>query len=213
MMSASDAALRELVSAIVAEDAASWRAALAATPELARAAFASGATRNNEEGWFLDEIRLWIYAGDTALHFAAAAFRVDAVRDLLSAGADVQARNRHGHTPLHSAASGRTGLDAMSRQAATIAALIEAGADPNSTDKRGVTPLHVAVRCRSAEAVRVLLEHGADASRKNGNGSTPMLLATRNTGRGGSGTPEAKARQAEIVRLLEDRMGAVRAAS
>jgi hypothetical protein len=31
----------------------------------------------------------------------------------------------------------------------------------------------------------------------------PMKLATHNTGRGGSGSPEAQAQQAEIVRLLE----------
>jgi hypothetical protein len=30
----------------------------------------------------------------------------------------------------------------------------------------------------------------------------PMLLATQNTGRGGSGSLEAKAQQQEIVRLL-----------
>jgi hypothetical protein len=30
-----------------------------------------------------------------------------------------------------------------------------------------------------------------------------MLLAARNTGRGGSGTPEAKAQQHEIVRHLK----------
>jgi hypothetical protein len=51
--------------------------------------------------------------------------------------------------------------------------------------------------------VGALLDGGADAQRKNGNGSTPMMLATRQTGRGGSGAPEAKAQQAEIVRLLE----------
>jgi hypothetical protein len=31
-----------------------------------------------------------------------------------------------------------------------------------------------------------------------------MQLATQNTGRGGSGSPEAKAQQAEIVRLLAE---------
>jgi hypothetical protein len=74
----------------------------------------------------------------------------------------------------------------------------------------GVTPLHRAVRTRSAAAVAALLEHGADARRKNKNGSTPMLLATQTTGRGGSGSPEAKAQQGEIVRLLEQH-GAKRA--
>jgi hypothetical protein len=31
-----------------------------------------------------------------------------------------------------------------------------------------------------------------------------MALATRTTGRGGSGSPEAKAEQTEIVRLLKE---------
>jgi hypothetical protein len=34
-----------------------------------------------------------------------------------------------------------------------------------------------------------------------------MKLATQNTGRGGSGSPESKAQQAEIVRLLEQHGG------
>jgi hypothetical protein len=63
--------------------------------------------------------------------------------------------------------------------------------------------LHRAVRTRCAAALKALLEGGADARARNGNGSTPMLLAARNTGRGGSGTPEAKAQQREIVRLLK----------
>jgi Ankyrin repeats (many copies) len=80
---------------------------------------------------------------------------------------------------------------------------IAAGADPNAVDKSGVTPLHRAVRTRCTAAVKVLLESGADIRRKNKNGSTPMQIATRTTGRGGSGSPEAKAQQAQIVRLLE----------
>ena len=88
-------------------------------------------------------------------------------------------------------------------QAAIIACLIAAGADPNAVDRSDVTPLHRAVRTRSAAAVGALLAGGADVLRRNGNGSTPMMLATRQTGRGGSGSAEAKAEQAEIIRLLE----------
>ena len=65
-----------------------------------------------------------------------------------------------------------------------------------------MAPLHRAVRTRCTGAVRALLEGGADARRENKNGSTPMKLATSTTGRGGSGSAEAKAQQAEIVRLL-----------
>ena len=72
-----------------------------------------------------------------------------------------------------------------------------------AVDKAGVTPLHRAVRTRCAAAVKALLEAGADPRRTNGSGSTPMLLATRNNGRGGRGSPEAKEQQEEILRLLE----------
>ena len=83
-----------------------------------------------------------------------------------------------------------------------MAALIEAGADPDAADARGVAPLHRAVRTRSAQAVAALLAGGADASLPNRSGSTPLKLAQQTTGRGGSGSPEAKAEQAEILRLL-----------
>jgi hypothetical protein len=33
-----------------------------------------------------------------------------------------------------------------------------------------------------------------------------MLLATQNTGRGGSGSPEAKAQQEQIVKLLQEHL-------
>jgi ankyrin repeat protein len=88
-------------------------------------------------------------------------------------------------------------------QAATVACLIAAGADPNALDKSGVAPLHRAVRTRCAAAVAALLKGGADPRRKNKNGSTPMLLASQNTGRGGSGSREAKSEQARIVELLQ----------
>ena len=80
--------------------------------------------------------------------------------------------------------------------------LVAAGADPNAVDQGGVTPLHRAVRNRCAAAVRALLDGGADARRKNKRGSTPMQLATQNTGRGGTGSPEAKACRAAFEKLL-----------
>ena len=54
------------------------------------------------------------------------------------------------------------------------------------------------------EQIKGLIDGGADPSAPNRSGSTPMLLATQNTGRGGSGSAEAKAQQQEILRLLEE---------
>lgn len=82
--------------------------------------------------------------------------------------------------------------------------LVEAGADPDATDKSGVTPLHRAVRTRSTGAVAALLAAGADPGRPNKTGSTPHDLAQWTTGRGGSGSPEARAEQRAIIRLLEE---------
>jgi ankyrin repeat protein len=49
-------------------------------------------------------------------------------------------------------------------------------------------------------AVRVLLEAGGDPTLKNkAAGSTAFHLAVQNTGRGGSGTDEARAAQREII--------------
>jgi hypothetical protein len=50
-----------------------------------------------------------------------------------------------------------------------------------------------------------LLAGGADRSRANNNGSKPLQLAKLTTGRGGTGSADAKAQQAEIVRLLSTR--------
>ena len=178
---------------------------LAGAPNLARAALAAGATRSAASENYLTDISHYVYAGDTALHVAAAAHRPAMARALIDLGADVAATNRRRATPLHYAADGTPGLASWrpEDQAATVALLIAAGADPDALDMNGVAPLHRAVRTRCASAVAALLEGGADARLANGQGSTPMMLAIRQTGRGGSGSAEAKAQQAEIVRLLE----------
>lgn len=191
--------------AIVADDVATASRLLAASADLASVCLVRGATRRAAVDFYLEEIQHYVYEGDAALHVAAAGYRHQIARKLLAAGADVRARNRRGGEPLHYAADGFPGSAAWNpnAQAATVTVLIEAGADPNATDKSGVTPLHRAVRTRCAAAVRALLDGGADADGKNRNGSTPMQLAIRNTGRGGSGSPTARAQQMEIVRLLE----------
>jgi hypothetical protein len=174
-------------------------------PTLARAVFFTGATRQSATHFFIREIGHYVYEGDTLLHVAAATYATSVARALVIAGADVRARNRRGAEPLHYAADGGPGRATWdpTAQAAIVTFLIESGADPNALDKSGVAALHRAVRCRCTGAVRALLEGGADPSLKNKHGSTPRDLASRTTGRGGSGSPEAKREQRKIQVLLE----------
>jgi hypothetical protein len=193
-----------LIRAIARGDEGVARTLLAATPELARLAASTGATRAAARPFFFKEIAHYLYEGDTALHMAAAGHRLDLVRELLRRGADPGARNRRGAQPLHYAADGGPGLPHWNPEAqrAVIEHLLAAGADPSATDDDQVTPLHRASRTRSAAAVRALLAGGAYRGARNKNGSTPVEVAARTTGRGGSGSPEAKAEQHEILRLL-----------
>ena len=167
---------------------------------LARTPAIAGATRNGTAQFFLPEIAHYIYAGDTPLHIAAAAFRRDVAKLLVAHGADCHARNRRGAQPLHYAADANRWSPAA--QSDVIGYLTSIGADANATDKSGVTPLHRAIRTRSLPAVQALLTAGADPNQRNDSGSTPLHLAVRTTGRGGSGTDLSREQQEGIVRLL-----------
>jgi len=193
-----------LMRGIVAGDIAAVARSLAASPALASASLRLGATRQTAQDYFFAEIAHYLYAGDTPLHAAAAAYRREIVRKLVALGGDVSARNRRGAQPLHYAVDGMPGSARWdpNAQRDTVVALLEAGADPNAVDRSGVTPLHRAVRNRCASAARALLEGGADVGRPNGSGSTPIQLANWTTGRSGSGSSIAKAEQKVIVRLL-----------
>jgi hypothetical protein len=109
-------------------------------PSLARQAVEVGATRKASTPYYFEEIRHYVYAGDTALHLAAAAYQRPIAQRLIAKGAQAGARNRRGAEPLHYAADGIPDSQAWNphAQAATIQYLIEAGADPNSADKSGV---------------------------------------------------------------------------
>jgi hypothetical protein len=205
-----DATLMRVARAIVSGDQARVLGLLAGSPELALACLAGGAIRHGAEEYFLDEIDHIVYAGDTALHIAAAAHEAGIARELVKAGASVAAANRRGAQPLHYAVDGIPGAARWNPDAQhdTVLCLLELGADPNAVDKNGTAPLHRAVRNRCAAAVEALLEMGADPHATNRSGSTAVQLAHWTTGRVGSGSAEARAQQEEILRLLQAAGGA-----
>lgn len=192
---------RSLFAAILDDDRAGVRELLKKNPALSIRAVETLA--RCEVG-----IAHWIYAGDTALHVAAAGYRVEIAKMLLADGADPTSAGNHRRSqPLHYAADGY--LDNpfwnADRQVETIRLLLQAGADIHAQDRNGATPLHRAVRTRCAAAVGCLLDAGGDATLENKPGSTPFHLAVQNTGRGGSGAEKAKTAQREIIRLFLER--------
>jgi ankyrin repeat protein len=154
----------------------------------------------------IDSIPHWLYAGDGPLHLAAAALQPGIVKALLKAGADANAENRRGATPLHYACDARPkarGSWSPAAQAKVIERLAGHGARLDHPDRGGATPLHRAVRARSAAAVRQLLLLGAKTNgRLKERGSSPLHLAAQSTGAGGTaGTLDE---QLEIIALLRE---------
>ena len=107
---------------------------------------------------------------DTALLSAALNGRANAVRRLLAAGADLNARDEDGDTPLHLAALGGDGD--------TVKILLDAGADVSARDDRVYwTPLLPAAARGHAGVVRQLLDAGADPNAETRDGITALDLA------------------------------------
>jgi hypothetical protein len=187
--------MNRLLSAIVDDNSPAVKRLLAAHAGLATRLIDSPKLYNSG-------IFHWIYAGDTALHLAAAGYRLEIIRLLLAVGADPNAAaNDRRSSPLHYAADGFITGPAWDaeRQVATLRCLIDNGANIHLQDKNGATPLHRAVRTRCAAAVKFLLDVGSDPTLPNKPGSTPFHLAVQNSGRGGSGAEEAIRAQREII--------------
>ena len=99
----------------------------------------------------------------------AAQGNIEAVKQHLADGADVNAKNVSGRTPLHCAA------DARHKEIAEL--LIAAGADVNAKKFSGGTPLRYAATFGHKEIAELLLAEGADVNAKDVDVTTPLDLA------------------------------------
>jgi len=91
------------------------------------------------------------------------------VRTLLHSGADPNAKDRNGKTPLVQAV-----LEGFFQ---VIPLLLENGAEVNSHANDGMTPLFWAASLGDVKTVRVLLNKGADVNARNNSGWTPIMSA------------------------------------
>ena len=90
------------------------------------------------------------------------------LKDLVSAGVNVNVVNKNKDTALHFAVGARN-LQAMQ-------ILIKAGADINARNKEDDTPLHQAVRGQDIEAIMMLVRAGADTQAMNNKGNGHIAL-------------------------------------
>lgn len=141
--------------------------------------------------------------GGTCLHTAGGSPVL--VRLLLEAGADANAVNQYGQTPLHAMShhrnssidsmvllieEGHANINAVQLDGATplhslltlytkdiVKKFLEYGPNCNIADKQGNTPLHVFMQhyMTDMDVLRMLFEKGANPNAKNHEGLTPLL--------------------------------------
>ncbi|MDR1443656.1 MAG: ankyrin repeat domain-containing protein [Treponema sp.] len=109
--------------------------------------------------------------GNGILHYAAQ-WKIDShIPYIVQQGANVEAVNATGETPLFVAVK----YNGVS----TIETLIKAGASINSRDSLGNSALHAAVRWNNEEAALTLINEGIDINAHALNGKTPLHDAVR----------------------------------
>ena len=102
------------------------------------------------------------------LHMAVLQGNLDAVKQHIEAGSDLNTKDAWGSTPL---------TIAITFDRTEIAkALIDAGADLNTRNKEGSTPIYIAAFFCRPEIVQALLDKGADRYIRNISGSTAYDL-------------------------------------
>ena len=111
---------------------------------------------------------------DSELLDAAAQGDASSVVLLLDHGADIEAMDDEGRTPLHEAA-------AFNTEPAVAAVLLDHGANIEARADEGITPLHAAAAQNAEPAVAaLLLDRGADIAARDNYGATPLHRAAEN---------------------------------
>ena len=98
----------------------------------------------------------------------------DVFNILINAGADINATDNNGHTPLFYVAR-------YSKTPKTVEALVKLGADINTRDNNGDTPLFMAAYGnKNPEIIKSLIKYGADVNIRDDSGKTALWYTYKN---------------------------------
>jgi ankyrin repeat protein len=106
---------------------------------------------------------------DSSIHMAAFVGSLEKLRSFVQTGADEDARDKNGRTPLLRAITGR--------HIEAVRFLIEGGADVNKPDEQGYVPLVHALWTLDSDMVRLLLNNEGDVHAKDKSNYTPLHWA------------------------------------
>mmetsp|Transcript_50211 Transcript_50211/g.93502 ORF Transcript_50211/g.93502 Transcript_50211/m.93502 type:complete len:250 (+) Transcript_50211:293-1042(+) len=108
----------------------------------------------------------------TALHMAVADGHTEVVKELVRAGANVNAYDKNLRTVLHYAVT--------EQRLVEVKILLLAGANPDFENNRRQTPVHAAAEAGMVNIVKALIEGGARLDTHDEEGRTPLQCAADN---------------------------------
>jgi len=173
----------KIVHWLYANDTALHLAAAGHRVAIARMLLAAGADPNSARNH--RQSRPLHYAADGHLHSPSfnSGQQVKMIHCLLSAGADLHAKDKNGATALHRAV--------RTRSAAAVECLLQAGADPTARNKPGATAFHLAAqntgrggtgdqasKLAQRRIIESMLAHGLSPSIRDARGKSVLEWAT-----------------------------------
>lgn len=99
------------------------------------------------------------------------------MENALAAGADPNARDKQGDTPLFVIMKGSSSPRRINSRLAALEVLVAAGADVNARNAAGDTLLGIACTKHAPSVVRCLVAAGADVNARDAEGNSPLATA------------------------------------